>query len=108
MNWAEGIGIGLVVGMPASFWLLLTLLAIRVALGRGNNPAAAAASIAALLTLPAFCFGGTWVGSAVLPKTFVAETAVAYLYTLTIIVILVNIFPGYRLIVWAAQKMEQQ
>jgi ABC-type antimicrobial peptide transport system permease subunit len=108
MDWAVGIGIGLIVGAATAFWCLFTLVAIRLALGRGTNPVVVASLIGALLTLPAFDLGGALASGAVLPRTFPPQTIIAYLYTLIIVVVLVNFLPARRLIVWAAGKMPEQ
>ncbi len=104
MDWAQGVGLGAVVGIAGGFWLMLSLLYIRLSFGKPWHQVAAAVS--SLLTLPVFEGGSTWLASSLFASIFDPAARVAYLFSSLTLIIAINLFPAIKLIAWTTGKME--
>lgn len=97
------IALGTIVGILGAICLATSLVSIYQALNANRR---IAGELAPLLGLPLFYGGGSWAHAALIPSSEIQQGgAGVYLVSILVMLVLVNAWPCFRLIVWAGMMI---
>jgi hypothetical protein len=97
--------LGIIVGLLGAIALATTLVSIYQALSR-RQPAAV--HIASVLGLPLFYGGGSWARTSLIPADEIQRGAGVYLLMIMLTLVVVNAWPCFKLIQWAANTIGRE
>jgi uncharacterized membrane protein len=100
------IAVGSLVGVAGGVWLLFNIVWIYKAMEKGRN--GIVPQISSILTLPAFVGGGPWVTEKLIPVKDLTDYTALYFAPAVFIIVIINIWPCFRLIVSVSSMMDEK